>query len=245
MNTLLALGLTYQTQIYSTNLNQYSGLFAGGGSFNIPANLGLGMALHLTPDLLVATDYERIFYSGVAAVSNPGSNRSPIGSDNGPGFGWKSINVVKFGVAYKILPQFTVRAGYAYSDNPVTPENVTFNILAPGVTQHHISFGASYDVSPSSVLTIAYVHAFQNTVTGPETALPGGGVDTINLSENEIGIAYKHRFLEADFRHLMGSLSDSIKCHPPLISGFFMVEQVYGRTRIYPCSTNAMIRPTP
>ncbi|MDE8350041.1 MAG: outer membrane protein transport protein [Acidocella sp.] len=195
VNQLLALGITYQTQVYSTKFSQYSGLFAGGGSFNIPANFGAGVALHITPTLLVAADYERIFYSGVAAIGNQSSNHAPLGSANGPGFGWRDINVFKIGVADQVLPNLTLRAGYNHSDDPVTSSNITFNLLAPGVIENQIAFGATYDLSPVSSLTASYTHAFKNTVSGATSPLlPGGGIDSASLTEDEIGISYERKF---------------------------------------------------
>ena len=44
---------------------KYSGLFADGGSFDIPANITAGLAYDLTPDLTVMADWRHIFYSGV------------------------------------------------------------------------------------------------------------------------------------------------------------------------------------
>ena len=35
--------------------------------------------------------------------------------------------------------------GYSFNQNPVTDENVMFNILAPAVVQEHITFGVSKD----------------------------------------------------------------------------------------------------
>lgn len=194
VNPLLALGITYQTQIYSTKFNRYSGLFAGGGAFNIPANFGAGVALHVTPSLLLAVDYERIFYSGVAAIGNSSSNQTLLGAGNGPGFGWQDVNVFKIGIADQLLPNLTVRAGYNHSDDPVTAKNVTFNILAPGVIENQIAIGATYDLSSASSFTASYTHAFKNTLSGATSHLPGGGIDSISLTEDELGISYQRKF---------------------------------------------------
>lgn len=192
---VIALGATYQTPIYATKFKRYSGLFAGGGAFNVPANLGVGIALHVNPLLTIAVDYERIFYADVPAIGNQSSAQAPLGSANGPGFGWRDINVYKFGIAYKVLPNLILRTGYAYSENPVTGANITFNLLAPGIVQNHLTFGASYSLVPGSTITLAYQHAFQNSVSGPTSPLlPGGGTDSAKLSEDEVGLAYKYDF---------------------------------------------------
>lgn len=192
---LLALGITYQTPIYATKFSHYRGLFAGGGSFDVPANLGFGVALHVNPQLIIAADYERIFYASIPSVGNSSSNLAPLGTASGPGFGWRDINVFKFGIAYKVLPPLTLRAGFAHSDNPVSASNITLNLLAPGVIENHFTFGVSYNLLPGSTFTIAYMHGFQNSVSGPTSPLlPGGGTDMVRLSEDEVGVAYQHKF---------------------------------------------------
>jgi long-chain fatty acid transport protein len=191
INTLLAVGATYQTQVYATKFNLYRGMLAGGGSMNVPSNFGVGLALHLTPDLVLASDFERIFYSDIPSLSNASSAPGLYGASNGAGFGWKNINIYRVGVEDRVLPDLTLRAGYNHSDNPVTSKNVTFNILAPAVIQNQIAFGGSYDLSPASVISLVYTHAFKNSVTGPSMF---GGTNTISLSEDEVGISYEGKF---------------------------------------------------
>ncbi len=193
----LSLGGTYSPQADMERFKKYAGLFAGNGGFNVPANFSVGFGYKLTPQLLLAADFQRILYSSVPAVGNPSTNQAPLGAANGPGFGWRNINVYKVGAAYKITPQFTVRGGYTHSENPITAQNVTFNILAPGVIENQVSGGLTYHITSADDVTVTYFHAFKNTVTGPTSPLlPGGGTDAISLSENSIGIGYEHKFAE-------------------------------------------------
>lgn len=189
----VSLGLTYQTPLYATPFNAYSGLFAG--SFDVPGNLGAGIAIHPIPGLTLAADYERIFYGGVAAIANSPMSRAPLGTSGGPGFGWNSINVFKVGAAYALTDALTVRAGFNHSGNPISTADVTFNILAPALVQNQVSVGATYDITPATQLSVAYVHSFQNSLSGPTSPLlPGGGVDHISLVEDEVGVAVAFKF---------------------------------------------------
>ncbi len=72
---------------------------------------------------------------------NPSLVQAQLGADNGPGFGWEDIDVWKLGVEYKYSQQLTLRAGYNHGDNPISPSDVTFNILAPGVIEDHLTVG--------------------------------------------------------------------------------------------------------
>ncbi|MGC9269431.1 OmpP1/FadL family transporter [Acidiphilium sp.] len=189
----VSLGGTYSPQADMEQFKKYAGLFAGSGAFNVPASFSVGIGYRPIPTLLFAADFERILYSAVPAIGNSSSNRAALGSGNGPGFGWQNINVFKFGVADKINPNFTLRLGFTHSGNPVTPANVTFNILAPGVVQNELAGGLTYHLSPQNDITLTYQHAFNNTVSGPTSVLPGGGTDTVSLLENAVGIGFLHK----------------------------------------------------
>ena len=148
---------------------------------------------------MFALDYQRINYAKVQAVGNPSTNQAPLGSDGGPGFGWRNINVIKLGIEYVYSPALTLRAGYNHSDNPVQSRDVSFNILAPGVIEDHVTLGLTYALGNGSELTASYMHAFENSVSGSSLfnslAGPGaGGQETITMSQNSLGIAYGYRF---------------------------------------------------
>ena len=185
----LNLGLTYQTRIYMTNLSRYAGLFAGAGGFDIPAQFGAGVAWQVTPTVQVAADYERIFYSAIPAVADSSTVPNALGTSNGRGFGWRDINVFRFGVDWRVLHSLTLRAGWNHGGNPVNSSDVTFNILAPGIVTDQASVGFSWVVAPGWKVNFAYSHAFLRGLSGPTNPLiPGGGTDHVTLEEDEVGI---------------------------------------------------------
>jgi long-chain fatty acid transport protein len=185
----LTLGAAYSSKINMGKFDKYRGLFAEGGDFDIPENYNVGLAFQAMPNLTLALDYQRINYSGVSAIGNSSSNPAQLGSSNGPGFGWKDINVWKLGAAYKMDDKLTLRAGYNHTDNPIQSADAMFNILAPGVVQDHMTLGMSYAVSKTSDLTVSYMHAFKHSVSGPD-GLPAGGTDTISMYQDSLGVAY-------------------------------------------------------
>lgn len=185
-------GAMYTSKMSMGAFDSYKGLFAEQGSFDIPSHYGVGLAWEPDNQWLVAFDYERINYSDAKSVSNPSTNPPPLGGSNGPGFGWQDINVYRLGVQYRIDPTWTVRAGYNRSDNPITSRDVTFNILAPGVVQNHVTIGFSYAVNPASEISMAYGHAFNNEVSGPSPMF--GGNEKIWMSQNFVGIGWNTKF---------------------------------------------------
>lgn len=192
-------GAVYSSKVSMGKFDKYKGLFAEQGGFDIPASWGLGVAYVGMSGWTFAFDWEYIDYSDVKAIANPTMSGGPLGADNGPGFGWSSVNVYKIGVEYAIDPSWTVRGGYNYTENPIDSANVTFNIIAPGVVQSHMTLGFSYNMPDKSSITVAYMHAFENSVTGSSlfnaVLGPGaGGTEKISMSQNSLGIAWGKQF---------------------------------------------------
>jgi long-chain fatty acid transport protein len=208
----LAVGAAYSSKV-DGKFDAYRGLFANEGEFDIPENWNIGLAWRAMPALTVALDFQRINYSKVAAVGNPSNQPNcnpfvnfPTGPGVGPdclgasnssiGFGWQDVDVLKIGFEYQYSQRLTLRAGYNHSDNPIQARDVTFNILAPGVVQDHVTAGFTYGLGKSSELTMAYMHAFKNSVSGPATNpyFNVGGTEKLEMSEDSLGIAWGTRF---------------------------------------------------
>jgi long-chain fatty acid transport protein len=209
----IQVGASYQSKISMDNFDKYKGLFAESGGFDIPSSWSLGVGFKPTPAWLIAVDYQRIEYSDVDSVHNrsnlilqcPQPPASPtsncLGGSNGAGFGWQSVNVWKLGVQYQINPAWTVRAGYNHSDNPIQAQDVTFNILAPGVIKDHLTLGATWTWDRQNEITGAFMYAFENSVTGPSlfnSFFPAGMQpnmqETIKMYEWSFGLQYARRF---------------------------------------------------
>ena len=205
----IQIGAAYSTKINMGSFDKYQGLFAQSGSFDIPSNWSLGVAFQPTRDWLIALDFMRINYSEIDSIHNPsslilqcaGGNQSTcLGGPNGAGFGWQSVNVFKLGVQYMLNQQWTLRAGYNYTQNPIEPQDVTINILAPGVVQNHLTLGATWSWDQRNELTGAFMYAFQNSVSGPSlfnSFFPPGAAnmqDEIKLYEVSLGVQWAYKF---------------------------------------------------
>lgn len=193
----LRIGVAGSSPIWMSPFENYKGLFANEGDFDIPANVTAGVAYDALPTLTLLADWKHIFYSQVPSVGNWSTLQAPMGVMNGPGFGWNDIDVVKVGAEYRGFEKLALRVGYSYNNSPINSRDVTLNILAPAVTKHHISGGLSYYVTPSSSIDLAAVVSPQGTVSGIErTPLGPNPLRTINiyLSTFEITAGWTHRF---------------------------------------------------
>jgi len=189
----LTVGATYQPRTEMSSFSKYAGLFANKGEFDIPASYGVGIAFKATPATTIAADYMTIKYSDVTSVGNTINalfTGVPLGANNGPGFGWTDVNVLKLGVSHMMSDALTVRAGYSHNTQPIPASQTMLNILAPGVIQDHLTFGATWNVSKQNEITFAYMHAFENNVNGPIPPAFGTGNINLHMNENSLGIAY-------------------------------------------------------
>jgi long-chain fatty acid transport protein len=162
----LKVGATYQSRLWMSKFDKYAGLFAEQGGFDIPSNYAVGFAYKIDSSLTWAFDVERIHYSEVNSVGNPGSSPGGFGTSNGPGFGWKDVTVIKTGLAYEVSPTLAVRLGYNHTTQPIGSSEIFFNQLAPGVVRHHATLGATWQANASTEVSFFYARAFKETVSG-------------------------------------------------------------------------------
>jgi long-chain fatty acid transport protein len=185
----LKVGATYQSRLWMSKFDKYAGLFAEQGGFDIPSNYAVGFAYKIDSSLTWAFDVERIHYSEVNSVGNPGSSPGGFGTSNGPGFGWKDVTVIKTGLAYEVSPTLVVRLGYNHTTQPIGSSEIFFNQLAPGVVRHHATLGATWQANASTEVSFFYARAFNETVSGNI-----GGPASLQMDQDSFGLSlnWKH-----------------------------------------------------
>ena len=164
-------GAAYQSRMYMTEFDKYAGLYAEQGDFDIPATLQAGFGWDSGAGVKVALDYKRIFYGDIDSIANPMmpnlvATPGNLGTDNGAGFGWETINVYKLGAEWQATPTIAVRGGVSINDNPIGTADVMFNILAPGVQEQHYTAGLTWQVSPNSAVNFGLMYSPPSSVSG-------------------------------------------------------------------------------
>ncbi len=199
----IRIGGAYHSKVNMSAFDKYRGLFADAGDFDIPSSLQIGVSADVTPDLTISVDYRRINYSDVAAVGNPqiviGQNGFPLqfGAAGGPGFGWEDVNAFKIGAEWRYNDRWTLRGGFASNSQPVQGENITLNILAPGVVTKHITLGGEMAISDSNSLEFAFMYAPPESVSGIEITPQGpnpGHTISAKMNQFEATIGWKMKF---------------------------------------------------
>ena len=193
-----SVGASYQTKVWMSPFDDYKGLFAGEGDFDIPSNFVVGIALKPTEAIDIALDVQRVNYSDVNAVGNamlPNLMQSPLGTEGGAGFGWSDMTVGKVGVQVRGAAGFTWRGGFSYGEQPVPSSEVMFNILAPGVIEKHATFGVSKDVANGRTLNLAVMRAFTKHVVGQNPLeMPGRQTIDLSMGQWDVELSYTIRF---------------------------------------------------
>lgn len=194
----LSVSASISPKIDMSDFNEYSGLFADGGSFDIPKNAQVGFAYKATDALTFAFDAQEIYYSGVDAVGNhlfPNMAQAQLGGTSGAGFGWDDMTVYKAGAQWEATPNWTWRAGYSKSDSPIPESEVLFNILAPGVIDDHVTAGFSRALRGNSSFNFALMYAIENSVKGANPMeVPGQQTIELTMDEWEAEMSWSMRF---------------------------------------------------
>ena len=200
--SILHLGAFYQSKISMGEFGKYAGLFEGQGSFDIPSSFGFGVGVDIGEKLTLLLDYKRIMYSGVPSIANPyvspfgpemmpNPNFIPLGMDGAMGFGWQDMDIIKFGAEIGLSESFILRAGYSYGKQPIPETEMLFNIVAPAVTENHITAGFTKMFGNDNELNFSFMYAPTGSVEGRNAFDPA---QTIKLEmsqlEFEIGFSF-------------------------------------------------------
>ncbi len=200
-------GAAYQPEIDMGEFDDYAGLFAEDGDFDIPSNFTIGLAFDVGQNGVLVVDLQQINYEDVPAVSNSISNFATcapgtgpggsgagdgcLGGDDGAGFGWEDIQVVKVGYQWQ-EGKMTWRVGVSVSEQPIPDEEVVFNILAPGVIEETFTFGFTRQLDSESSLNFAAMYAPSVSVDGTSNFDPSQEVE-LEMDQYELVLSYNRR----------------------------------------------------
>ncbi len=198
MTDRLSLGVSAQSRLYMTEFDDYSGLFAEQGDFDVPPTVTAGLAFELMPDVTLVADWQRIFFSEVDSLSNPNDTAlAPatfLGADDGLGFGWKDIDIFKLGVQWQYSPKLTLRAGVSHADQLFDNGQALFNVLAPATIRTHASLGFTYRLMEGNAVSLAYTRAFNETISGQNPLLTGPQTGSVRMDQHELELSWSWLF---------------------------------------------------
>lgn len=193
----LSVAASIQSRLYMTPFEDYRGLFAEQGDFDVPPTMVVGLAYKIVPDVTLVFDFQRIWYGEVKSLSNPndtaiGGPGDFLGADNGLGFGWNDIDIYKLGVQWDYSPTWTFRAGVSHANQLFAHGNALFNVLAPATPRTHASLGLAHRMGKHE-FSFAYTHAFRETIGGTNPTFTGGQTGHVEMSQHELEISWGYR----------------------------------------------------
>jgi long-chain fatty acid transport protein len=201
-------GAAYQPEIDMSEFDDYSGLFAEDGDFNIPSNFTVGLAVDVGSNGVLVVDVQQINYEDVDAVSNSisplqtscldgtgaATGDGCLGGSDGAGFGWEDMTIVKIGYQWRTGNKMTWRVGYSSGDQPIPGDESLFNILAPGVMEEHLTFGFTRQLDDKSSINFAAMYAPSNSVKGDSPFDPTQEIE-IEMDQYELALTYSRNIL--------------------------------------------------
>lgn len=196
----LDVGAAYSSKVYFQDFDDYRGLIADEGSFDIPANFSVGFGIRPAHGLTIGGDVQRIFFNSIPALANGVSNsvtnppNDPFGSRNGTGFHWDNVTTYRLALAWNTTERLTLRIGGAYGHHPTNgndANSTSLNLFAPNATWQG-TVGGSWALTKSSELHAAYGRYMVSDIDGDSAtgALGIGGKESIDPHVNTFLLGY-------------------------------------------------------
>lgn len=179
----IGLGAAYQSRLWQSPFDRYRGAIID-GSLDLAPTTNVGVQVHVTRGQRLLFDIERIEFGKVKplrqqldgqrfadecflprlltrSLPDPSNSTSCLGGEAGPGFGWRSINVIKVGYQGQ-WDRLAVRAGFSWGGNPVNHGEVLQKVFAPPLTDRHVALGLSWNFGNGRALDAALLYAIRN-----------------------------------------------------------------------------------
>jgi long-chain fatty acid transport protein len=131
--------------------------------FDLPLIASVGVGYTGFDRWLLAADFRYIDYGNATGFHQSGFDSTGALQ----GLGWHSIFAMSTGAQYRVTDAVSVRVGYSYNQNPIPDNQASANVVSPLILEHTVYVGASYRVTDSFLLSLAYLHGFQNSIQGP------------------------------------------------------------------------------
>jgi long-chain fatty acid transport protein len=199
---MFSFAAAYTTKMSMGEFGNYADLFAEKGDFDMPSTWTVGIALKPNERWAFMFDVQDIKYSDAASVSNgianlfncpilPGGTdlEGCLGGKRGAGFGWDDMTVYKLGASWQYNDDWTFRAGYSTTDQPIPKSEMTFNILAPGVMEDHFTVGFTRKNAGGNELNFSFMYAPEVDISGPQNFDPTQTVE-LSMSQFELEVSY-------------------------------------------------------
>jgi long-chain fatty acid transport protein len=158
--------------------------------FQWPETYAVGVAWNATKELLVVFDIKQINWKSVMKDFKMTYEGNVAGQNASIDFvlpqDWKDQTVFEIGAGYMVSPEWTLRAGLNYANNPIP--NSHLNYLFPAIEQTHVTIGAGYMITKAQSVDASFVYAPEVKQTSDDTGF------TTTHSQTNAQVMYSYRF---------------------------------------------------
>lgn len=200
----VTIGLTYQPETIMPKMKKYDG-FIHEGRINIPPIYSGGIAWRYCDCSTIAFDVQHYDWTRVRNLHKPllhDGTVEPLGSKNGPGFGFRAQTFYRLGIDYMINCNWTIRAGYRYGNTPIRNTQTVVNQLILDTPEHFITCGFSFRPNCHNEISGFFAWGFTKTIKGkhsipeglpapfpPPNGFGGGNVD-LKARKAAVGLSW-------------------------------------------------------
>jgi hypothetical protein len=185
----------YQSRIAMSPLDNYRGVFAEPGKFDIPASANIGLRYALTPSFGIDLGAERIRYSGITPFTSaalPTRFLALLGDGASPSFRWQDLDVYSVGWSYRSRGAGEFRMQMSTRQQPEPTSPLLASVLEPYMAERTYSLGWARTVGRGSYFNILATYASSAYFLG---LLPAEHADSAaNASRFEFQALWATRF---------------------------------------------------
>lgn len=137
-----------QSRINMDALENYRGLYAEAGTFDIPASANVGIDFVLTPQIRLDAGVERVMYGQIAPFTStalPSRFLALLSSSASPVFEWQNLNVYSIGAAWRdpTAGDWTFR--YSTREQPLPTSSLLQQALpAPSARNYELGYARAF-----------------------------------------------------------------------------------------------------
>lgn len=203
LNDSTRFGLTYYSKVdykldgHTTLENAPSGLLNAGTSARYDASLDIttperidfGFTHSFTPQLTLHGDISRTYWNRLGEIRVDNDNAPAVVATTVEPLDWDDTMFYALGLSYQIDPQWTVRGGVAYDQQPMP--NSTRSVRLPAGDRKMAALGATWTATEDISVDFSYLYILEDTVRVSQTTdtlVVPGHVDYSAKFENQVNL---------------------------------------------------------
>ncbi|HET7845422.1 MAG TPA: hypothetical protein VFL14_14795 [Xanthomonadales bacterium] len=173
------LGFTaeFQTKVDMDAFENYRGVYAEPGDFDIPAVAKAGFEWQPGQRVALGLDVARVMYSQTNAFTShalPTRFLSLLGDGVAPDFAWQDLTVYAADLTFQATPRDVFELRYTTQQQPIPTSDLLAAVLAPEYTDDNFAVSWSRRVGAASMLRLAASYAPSQYFLGNASYLDDG-----------------------------------------------------------------------